>query len=326
MNARPHPTPLRSAGFSQGERRGAGAALALRYVLVGLGNIGQKRRAALGAQCVATVDPFNPDADAREVGAIDPARYDAAILSVPNDVKLELMRALLAGGKHVLVEKPLVFSGAEDAEMLSRSAQRAGAMWYTAYNHRFEPLIQRLNQCISDGQIGEVYSARLFYGNGTVSNVIGSFRDGGTGVVEDLGSHLLDLARFLFHTHEVPFRVESVLRQEASAPDHATLRSEDGRIALEMSFLSWKNTFTIDALGSRGSLHLDGLRKWGGSRLTVRERVFPSGVPRETVHEDIGIDTTWADELRHFETLVATGTSSFEGDRWISQTLDRVPV
>ena len=39
--------------------------LRMRYLVVGLGNIGEKRRAVLGDRCVATVDPFNPAADYR---------------------------------------------------------------------------------------------------------------------------------------------------------------------------------------------------------------------------------------------------------------------
>ena len=38
----------------------------MRYLLVGLGNIGAKRRAILGERCVATVDPFNAAADFRQ--------------------------------------------------------------------------------------------------------------------------------------------------------------------------------------------------------------------------------------------------------------------
>ncbi len=35
----------------------------MRYLLVGYGNIGAKRKALLGDRCVATVDPFNAAAD-----------------------------------------------------------------------------------------------------------------------------------------------------------------------------------------------------------------------------------------------------------------------
>ena len=63
----------------------------MRYLLVGLGNIGGKRRAVLGERCVATVDPFNDAADFSEPEECSIDRYDAAILAVPNDVKVRLM-------------------------------------------------------------------------------------------------------------------------------------------------------------------------------------------------------------------------------------------
>lgn len=302
-------------------RRSLVAGRRLRYVIIGLGNIGQKRLTALGSACISTVDPFNPSADHQQLGAVPTCAYDAAILCVPNDVKPSLMRSLLAQGKSVMVEKPLVFADDDEALQLGRLAEAHDAIWYTAYNHRFEPLIAIAKGWLDDGRIGQVYTARLFYGNGTVSNVVGSFRDRGLGVIEDLGSHLLDLSAWLFGAAEPAFTAVSVQRQEASAPDHAILRSRDGQITLEMSFLSWKNTFTIDVLGSGGSLHLNGLRKWGSSELILRQRVFPSGVPIETRLESSGPDETWADEILHFEKRARERHSSFENDRWISQVL-----
>jgi predicted dehydrogenase len=89
----------------------------MRYVIVGLGNIGEKRRAVLGDRCVATVDPFNAAADHRRPEECGPDRYDAAILAVPNDAKLKLMEYYLSRGKHVLVEKPLIIDAAAAAEL-----------------------------------------------------------------------------------------------------------------------------------------------------------------------------------------------------------------
>jgi predicted dehydrogenase len=290
---------------------------------VGLGNIGHKRLAALGGACVATVDPFNPAADYAHLTDCPDDRYDAAVLCVPNDVKIGLIHSLLSQRKHVLVEKPLLFTDEDEAGQLEATADCNSAVWYTAYNHRFEPSIATMKGWLDQGRIGEVYNARLFYGNGTVGNVIGTFRDRGLGVIEDLGSHLLDLSAWLFgETDDV--RAVSVQRHEGNAPDHAILQSHNGRIELEVSFLSWKNTFTIDVLGSRGSAHLNGLRKWGGAELIFRERMLPSGVPREQRQVSSGRDETWTDELWDFEERVRNGRSSFDGDRWISGVLRRL--
>src|SRR5690242_8064458 len=146
--------------------------LRLRYLVVGYGNIGAKRKAVLGERCVGTVDPLNPVADFRTPQECARERYDAAILAVPNDAKLELMQYFLERGKPVLVEKPLLLKP-ERAGALAAIAARTGAVWYTAYNFRFEPHVLGLKRPLEAGEIGRLYRARLFYGNGTVGNIAG---------------------------------------------------------------------------------------------------------------------------------------------------------
>jgi scyllo-inositol 2-dehydrogenase (NADP+) len=296
----------------------------VRYLVAGLGNIGRKRRAVLGARCVATADPFSPEADYSVAEACPADLFDAVVLSVPNQPKLQLLEHFLGLGKHVLVEKPLLLRSCESAERLDQLARQRGVIWYTSYNHRFEPLILALKKHIDDQTIGLIYHGRLSYGNGTAGNVAGTWRDEGLGVLEDLGSHLLDLAGYMLGCRGAEFVGWSLQRHESGSFDHGILASEDGRFALEMSFLCWKNTFAVDLFGERGSLHLYGLRKWGPSELVVRERVFPSGVPRETRRTSHGPDETWHRDVEHFEALAATGCTSMRNDWWISRTLQRV--
>ena len=301
----------------------------MRYLLVGFGNIGQKRRQLLGERCVATVDPFNAAADYRAPHEYPRDDYQAVILSVPNQAKLELLESFLERGKHVLIEKPLLFPDRRLAERLAALARARGVVWYTSYNHRFEPLIVRLKQELDAGRVGQLYHGRLFYGNGTVGNVVGTWRDQGLGVLEDLGSHLLDLAGHLLGYAGQEFQAWSLERHESAAFDHGVLASAAGQgaLALEMSFVCWKNTFGIDLFGSAGSLHLHGLPKWGPSELIVRERVLPSGVPRERREaQPSGTDVTWQRDLEHFEALATGGgaATSMENDWWISRTLQSV--
>jgi predicted dehydrogenase len=298
----------------------------VKYLLVGLGNIGRKRQALLGDRCVATADPYNTAARYSAVEDCPLENFDAAILATPNQSKLALLHYFLAHGKHVLVEKPLLFGSADDAAQLNALGRANGALWYTSYNHRFETLIARAEEHLAARKIGDVYHARLFYGNGTVGNVVNTWRDQGLGVLEDLGSHLLDLASMLLGCGSQPFQAWSLEHHEAQSFDHCTLASRDGRFVLEMSYLAWKNTFSMDIFGSRGSLHVNGLQKWGPSELILRERVLPSGVPIET-REDApgGVDPTWQRDLDHFEQLCSCNSaSSVDNDIWISHTLLQV--
>ena len=294
--------------------------LRLRYLVVGYGNIGAKRKAVLGPQCVATVDPLNAEADLRTPAECAPDRYDAAILAVPNDVKIDLIRYFLERGKPVLVEKPLLLEpGGADA--LAATAARTRTIWYTAYNFRFEPHVLGLKRRLVSGEIGRVYRVRLFYGNGTAGNIAGTWRDAGYGVLEDMASHLIDLTGYVFGKAGCAFEVWDLRRHELKVPDHCVLATTDHEIVIECSFLSWKNRWRIEVTGERGSIEMNGLTKWGTSELIVRRRQFPSGPPDEVLEVVGGPDPTWGAELEHFESEVAAGRTSRDNDVWITRTV-----
>jgi predicted dehydrogenase len=292
----------------------------MRYLLVGYGNIGAKRRAVLGDRCVATVDPFNPAADFRTPSECDDRRYDAAILAVPNDVKVELIEYFLGRGKHALVEKPLILD-TRTAERLRRQGAKAGAIWYTSYNFRFEPLVVALKRQLEAGAIGRLYRVRMFYGNGTAGSIAGTWRDSRSGALEDMATHLIDLAGFVFGRFGCEFRVWERRGHELKGVDHCVLATTDRSLVIECSLIAWKNRWRIEVTGEQGALEMDGLTKWGRSELVLWRRRLPSGIPDETRETVDGPDPTWAADLQHFETRAAAGESSCDNDLWLSRTV-----
>jgi len=179
---------------------------------------------------------------------------------------------------------------------------------------------------MEQGTLGRIYMARALYGNGTARNVRQSpWRDEGLGVLSDLGSHLLDLACFLFGASLGTFELWSSHRFENRALDHVLFgtRSSPSMI-FEASLISWRNTFRFEVIGERGSAHVDGLCKWGPSTLTIRERVLPSGLPKEGVQILEGPDRTWAMEYDHFKRLCRTGGTTLENDGWIHRVLQEL--
>jgi predicted dehydrogenase len=294
----------------------------VRTLIVGLGNQGKKRWTVAGCDVCAIVDPVAP-ANFRDVRDVPHDKYDAACVCIPDDVKLDVMHYLLKHGKHVLVEKPLI-GEEDDLRELEELGRRRRLACYTAYNHRFEPHICRLKAAIDRGELGDLYSARFMYGNGTAQDVRHSpWRDRGLGVLSDLGSHLLDLAAFLLGRPEGEAKLLYQEARETRAPDHAVF-GIDGAVSLlfEVSLLSWRNTFTVDIVGSKGSVHLDGLCKWGDSTLTLRQRVWPSGKPLERKEVLQQPDPTWAEEYRHFQRLCAAGRTDLDNDVWINSVLE----
>ncbi len=294
----------------------------MRIAVVGLGVQGRKRRAIAGDAVVAVVDPVAPGADFKTIEEVALDSYDAACVCVPDEAKLPILRHLLGHGKHALVEKPLLGSSAEIRELIELSRANA-ATCYTAYNHRFEPHIATLKGILDSGRLGQIYLARFFYGNGTARDVRNSpWRDKGLGVFSDLGSHMLDMAHFLFGPHSEPGELWSADRFENKAPDHV-LFGYRGRRVLEMeaTLLSWRNTFGLDLFGELGSAHINCLCKWGPSILTVRTRVLPSGRPAETVEVLEQPDPTWQLEYDYFLELCRSGGSNLENDIWIYEKI-----
>ena len=292
----------------------------LRYLVVGFGNIGKRRARLLGTRCAATVDPMAPGATVRAVDEVDPAAYDAVIVATPNPTKVDYVGRFLAEGKPVLVEKPLLFSSRDQAEAL---AARAGsdAVWYTSYNHRFEPSIMRLKQLLDAGAVGKLDRVRMLYGNGTVREWLGTWRESGGGVLEDLGCHLLDLCGYLLGHERERYALLDLRPVESSTFDYGLFTSADRRVILEVGNVFWKNTFRVEVFGSAGSLHLDGLGKWGGATLLRRTRVLPSGVPDEQREEQPAGDVTWEADLDEFERRARAGESSLENDWRIAEAI-----
>lgn len=248
----------------------------MRIIVVGLGVQGHKRRTFAGTDFVASVDPFNQSAEYKAIEDVPLSSYDAALLCVPDEPKIDLIQYLLQNSKHVLVEKPLWAPSDEEIQNLQALARKKGVFCYTAYNHRFEPHFVKMRDLISSGELGNIYHCRLFYGNGTARLVRDSaWRDQGAGVLPDLGSHLLDVAHFWFDSFRNDFAIITSKKFENAAPDHVVFgtKSTIPQIEMEMTLLSWRNHFTCDIWGEKGSAHITSLCKWGPSSFIHRTKI-----------------------------------------------------
>ena len=296
----------------------------MRIIVVGLGVQGRKRFAVAGKDVVATVDPYNAEAHYRQVQDVPQASYDAALLCIPDEAKIELITYLLSNGKHLLVEKPLLAVDPADLHRIKTIAEQHQTVFYTAYNHRFEPHFMRMKQTIESGRLGKIYCVRMFYGNGTARLVRNSaWRDQGSGVLPDLGSHLLDTALFWFGKPTAPFDIYSCNRFENLSFDHFSFGANGSPVLqLEMTLLNWRNHFYADVFAENGSAHIQSLCKWGPSTFTLRDRKLPSGRPDEDSVTLLQADPTWELEYQHFKHLCASGQSNIDNDIWINTVLN----
>jgi scyllo-inositol 2-dehydrogenase (NADP+) len=295
----------------------------MRVIIVGLGVQGRKRMDVAGKDVVATVDPYNAEAGFKHVQDVPLASYDAALLCIPDDAKLELITYLLTNRKHLLVEKPLFAANPSDLMQVKTLSEQNRTVCYTAYNHRFEPHFVRMKQVLESGLLGKIYCVRMFYGNGTARLVRDSaWRDQGAGVLPDLGSHLLDTALFWFGKPSAPFEIYSSNCFENRTFDHFSFGANGSPVLqLEMTLLNWRNHFYADVFAENGSAHIQSLCKWGPSTFTLRDRKLPSGRPDEESVTLVQADPTWELEYQHFKELCDKVESNIENDIWINDVL-----
>lgn len=133
--------------------------------------------------------------------ARDP-QVDVVHICTPNYLHFEQAKTLLAGGKHVVCEKPLAMNSRESTELveLARTHERVGAV---AYNLRYYPLCQEARALVQQGVIGEPRLVHgsflqdwLFYAtdwNWRLEPQLG----GDLRAISDIGTHWLDLMSWM---------------------------------------------------------------------------------------------------------------------------------
>lgn len=127
---------------------------------------------------------------------------DLVDIITPNNTHKDIVLESIKNKKDVYCEKPLALS-AKDARAMLEAAQSAGVIHAVGFNNRSIPATLLAKKIIDDGLIGEVYSYRSQYMQDYANDASCQIEwrydasVAGSGVVCDLGSHAIDLARFL---------------------------------------------------------------------------------------------------------------------------------
>lgn len=127
---------------------------------------------------------------------------DVVDVSLPNGLHRPVIESALAAGKHVYCEKPLAGTIA-DARAIAAAARNSQAQFGMVFQYRFFPAVVRAKQLIDEGRIGRIFTYRAEYLHTGYQNPERplSWRmkkeEGGSGALGDLGSHVIDLVRYL---------------------------------------------------------------------------------------------------------------------------------
>lgn len=208
---------------------------------------------------------------------------DAVDIMTPDYLHAPIVQDCAAAGLHILCEKPMALNVAEASRMYD-AVKRAGVLAMVGLGYRLNPAVLTVRRLMNEGLVGEVFHfrARLTVSRLSDPNVPLEWRQdrarGGSGALSDLGSHLVDLARFLLDDEFAVVAglgrifVRERLRADTGEPDEVTAydaatfsgRMTSGTLAhIEVSrFAAGGNTFELD--GSRGSVRfIDGkLYQW----------------------------------------------------------------
>ncbi len=130
----------------------------------------------------------------------DPA-VDVVDITTPTAQHREIAIAALAAGKHVYCEKPLAMTAAEARGLAARAA-KTGVVTMVGFNYLKNPIQAVARDIITSGEIGEITDFRGIHAEDYLTSPEAPMHwrcsgPRGSGVVADLGSHILSLARFL---------------------------------------------------------------------------------------------------------------------------------
>lgn len=132
---------------------------------------------------------------------------ELVIIAVPNVAHYSLAKRALENGKHVIIEKPFTIDTFEAEELIELSKRKEKIL--TVYhNRRWDSDFRTVKKVIDSGLLGDIveYEAHFDRFRDTLkANSWKEINGPGTGVLYDLGVHLIDQALCLFGEPEAVF-------------------------------------------------------------------------------------------------------------------------
>lgn len=127
---------------------------------------------------------------------------DAAIIVVPTPSHRDMYLAAFAAGKPTIVEKPLAMN-LDEAREIHVAARSAGVTAMVNFEFRFTPARLHVQRLLAEGYIGDLRHANIelystgYWGDGSPLVWRDRAVQGG-GILNELGSHYIDLCRQWF--------------------------------------------------------------------------------------------------------------------------------
>lgn len=188
---------------------------------------------------------------------------DLVVITTPNATHYDLAKAALESGKHVVLEKPFTLH-AKEAQDLIQLAQRQNRILTVYHNRRWDGDFLTIQKLLAEKILGDVYLYEAHFHRYRPLPNPQRWKENeelGSGILYDLGAHLLDQALQLFG---IPDAIEGdVLTQRpgAEADDyfHLTLKYGPKRVILKASNLVFHPGPRYQLHGTLGSFLKSGI-------------------------------------------------------------------
>jgi predicted dehydrogenase len=275
-------------------------------------------------------------------------RLDLVDVATPNNSHAEISLEAISRGVNVLCEKPLGMSRHQTRQMVS-AARDMKVKTAVNFSYRNVPAARFIREIIQSGEIGEIHHVIATYTQGWLVDprtphawrLQKSLT--GTGVLGDLGSHIIDLARFWtlefsrVNCHLKTFVAERPLPSgNGSAPvdvdDAASLQVEfanggTGVIFATRFAFARANSQRAEIYGSKGGLVYDNERpheiQFAIGGFQARQRQYSTmPVPRPIISGSQSTMQTFVEDLvKHTDT-----TATFEDGSICQEILDAAEI
>jgi len=147
---------------------------------------------------------------------------ELVIVNTPNITHYDFAKKALLAGKHVMIEKPFSVTSAEGNELIALAKQNDKKL--TAYqNRRWDSDFLTVKDVLQKKLLGNVVEAEIHFDRFVETLSYKAHKEEavlGTGLVYDLGSHIIDQALQLFGTPKAVFGDIRIVRPISRVDDY----------------------------------------------------------------------------------------------------------
>lgn len=214
---------------------------------------------------IALIKERYPDttivSDTKEI--LNDPSIDLVIVATPNVTHYKVAKEVLAAGKHVVIDKPITVTSAE-ADELIELANKAGKLLTAYQNRRWDSDFLTVQKVLESGLLGRLVEFESHYDRFRNTLRPDTWKEDGvlgTGLVYDLGSHLIDQAQVLFGLPKTVTGDLRTLRNETRIIDNfeIVLDYQPLKVTLKGSLLVKEPLPRFILLGNNGAFIKFGL-------------------------------------------------------------------